>query len=340
MRAHKLITICLLPGWLFAGFVRPCFAQNFAAPVQPVIAVGLIQGDDPALGSFLADTLTNELARSPRLRLIDQSSLHKMLEDANLSEEVLSDPSQMRQASRILGVSRVIIGSYFHEGNRMVMTIRMVDMNTGTIVPGSSSSAAGPDNDTLGVVQRVADRLYRRVIGHDMIMDTLPADAVAVENSGPPEVTSAADQSTPFTATIPAPVLAPTPPMPQNTPSLPVTDPNDKGPFTGLLVEAPGVNIIRTMGARVLDANGRLVYPTPNHMPSPDFVDDQGTVGYVHLIMDAHRAGDHPFMAAAIGHKGDDLIISVQDADRILGLNRDQHFLWDYKVDFLVDAGR
>ncbi len=110
--------------------------------------------------------------------------------------------------------------------------------------------------------------------------------------------------------------------------------------YTGLIVDAHDMPVDRSMSARVLDEDGRVIYPDLAHEPDPDFVDDQGTAAYNHAAQDVARAGRNPLIVQAVRTSGDDLIVSRDTADRILEANRHNHFLWSWRVSILVDEGR
>lgn len=112
------------------------------------------------------------------------------------------------------------------------------------------------------------------------------------------------------------------------------------GSYTGLVVDAHDLNVERSMSARVLDEDGRLIYPQQGHMPGPDQVDDTGTVSYYRAGREPSRAGNNPLIVRALRIQGDDVIVSAEAAERILAENRRNHFLWRWCVCFLLDDGQ
>lgn len=119
----------------------------------------------------------------------------------------------------------------------------------------------------------------------------------------------------------------------------------DRGParaYTGLLIDARGFRIQRAMGARILDEDGRVLYPDGQRMPGMDYLQDHGTAAYYHLASQAKRAGRHPLIVRPIevpepGH--DDIIVSRETADRIRAANRRHKFLNRLSVAILLDEG-
>jgi TolB-like protein len=114
----------------------------------------------------------------------------------------------------------------------------------------------------------------------------------------------------------------------------------DPDGFTGLIVEAFGLPVERAMSARILDEDGRVIYPEAGREPSEETAEDLGTIAYYHSGADATRAGQKPLNVPALQVSGDDLIVSRETGDRILNENRRTHFLWEWRVCFLVDSSR
>lgn len=110
--------------------------------------------------------------------------------------------------------------------------------------------------------------------------------------------------------------------------------------YTGLIVEARGFPVQRTMSARIVDENGRAVYPDVHHLPSIDYIEDHGMADYLHDPEQATRAGTRPFVVQAIGAQGDDIMVSAEAGDRILELSQRENFLRHWSVCVLLDVGR
>lgn len=104
--------------------------------------------------------------------------------------------------------------------------------------------------------------------------------------------------------------------------------------YTGLIIDARHLRIVRDMSPRILVAGapapGRVVYPDPRHLLGPDELNERGMVGYATVEQQAVRAGTRPFRVRAVAATGtvsQDLIVSLEDADRILEANRSGRFI-------------
>ncbi len=129
------------------------------------------------------------------------------------------------------------------------------------------------------------------------------------------------------------PVIIP-PAAVQPAPPAPYT-----GPITGLVLDVRGLGANRYMSLQVVDQQGNLVYPRPSHMPSPDYVEQNGTAHYVHHVGAATHVGEHPLVVHAISAHNDVVMISDADAQRILAANQSDHFLWFWHVCMVMDPG-
>ena len=112
---------------------------------------------------------------------------------------------------------------------------------------------------------------------------------------------------------------------------------------SGLIVDARGLPVERAMSVRILDEDGRVVYPDPNHLPSIDWLQDNGMAAYLRDIEEGERAGKRPLVVRAIGIAStgtEDVIVTNRTAERIREENRRGKFLWRWRVCFVVDAGR
>ncbi len=112
------------------------------------------------------------------------------------------------------------------------------------------------------------------------------------------------------------------PPPPATGEEALLTGEDVSGPFTGLVVDTRGFQIISCMSPRLLDAALRDVYSGAH--ASVEFVEDVGVVGYVGSIATAlrlPRVGSRPLVIRAVG-AGDTVrrcpVITLPDARRVL----------------------
>lgn len=116
--------------------------------------------------------------------------------------------------------------------------------------------------------------------------------------------------------------------------------------YTGLIINALGLPLSSGLSPRIYDISGKIVYGKTE--VSEEFAISTGTVGYMHSLEEAvkkSRAGSNPLVIMAVSTRGDSdlsfyhthVIVSQEDAGRIETVERENHFLADHKVVFLLD---
>lgn len=139
-----------------------------------------------------------------------------------------------------------------------------------------------------------------------------------------------------------------------NNQKVPVPAPNPaynpstqlNGNYTGLVIRARGVGLVRTFCPAIYDTSGRAIYGVYN--VDKKYAIDYGVVGYAQgpqgwdkVRMGTSRAGSNPLVVDIVEVRQRvankcDVVISVEDADRILAENRYSHFLDNYAVMFEI----
>lgn len=118
--------------------------------------------------------------------------------------------------------------------------------------------------------------------------------------------------------------------------------PEQQGPFTSVIIDTRGYELVRCMSPRVRKLDGTEVWGT---VPvDADYAIENGIVSYVANMDDAkknRRAGDNPLVLTAIGRAGgkamSDAVISDSDAELVLAENGKTRFLDECKVILIVD---
>lgn len=118
------------------------------------------------------------------------------------------------------------------------------------------------------------------------------------------------------------------------------------GNYTGLVIRARGAGLVRTFCPAIYDTSGRAIYGVYN--VDKKYAIDYGVVGYAQgpqgwdkVRMGTSRAGSNPLVVDIVEVRQRvankcDVVISVEDADRILAENRHSHFLDNYAVMFEI----
>lgn len=118
------------------------------------------------------------------------------------------------------------------------------------------------------------------------------------------------------------------------------------GNYTGLVIRARGAGLVRTFCPAIYDTSGSAIYGVYN--VDKKYAIDYGVVGYAQgpqgwdkVRMGTSRAGSNPLVVDIVEVRQRvankcDVVISVEDADRILAENRYSHFLDNYAVMFEI----
>ena len=161
------------------------------------------------------------------------------------------------------------------------------------------------------------------------------ATTTTVTTSSPVQATTTTTTTT--TTALPAPSAVPAPPAP-------VAAVN--GGYTGLIIDARGYDMVRAFGPGIYDTNGRKIYTV--HNVDQSYAIQYGIVGYAEgsaAWAEAEagrvRAGSNPLIIKIAAPRkrivnNCDVIISPQDADRILAENQKTHFLEHFAVTFEI----
>lgn len=119
--------------------------------------------------------------------------------------------------------------------------------------------------------------------------------------------------------------------------------PRKPGPYTGLIIEASGYQLMRCMCPRILRPNGSEVWGTVD--VTSEFVQEHGIAGFAPSLTEAldpklnPRVGANPLIIRAVGRQGTvwaNALVSDDDAKLILAEDAKTKFLAGFKVTFVI----
>jgi len=120
------------------------------------------------------------------------------------------------------------------------------------------------------------------------------------------------------------------------------TQPSEsKEKYTGLIIDARGLNGKPAMLPKIIAENGQIVYGDAK--VSPNYLREYGMAGYANSVSQAEsqkRIGDNPLIIKAIkavGSNKTDFVISDNDAARIMAADALGNFLKDCKVSIVLN---
>ncbi|MCS6831160.1 MAG: FlgO family outer membrane protein [Armatimonadota bacterium] len=134
--------------------------------------------------------------------------------------------------------------------------------------------------------------------------------------------------------------IVPPPPTAQIASLQPSTLAARSNAWTGLVVDARGLGMRPGMSPAVVDTSGKQIYPDPGNVPPLDYIQEYGVADFVKMEQQSQRAGENPVYVRPIRVKGagrDTVVITPEDAERILQAEKQSGFLRRWRVVFLVD---
>jgi TolB-like protein len=124
--------------WLVAllalAVLAPISAQ---APATVALSDFVINSANPSfayLGKGFAEIVAFEIKKAPQIKLVDREQRNKLLEEMEFSLSGLSDPSTQVQIGMLLSVRFLVSGSITDMGGPLLISLSMVDVQTGEIV--------------------------------------------------------------------------------------------------------------------------------------------------------------------------------------------------------------
>ena len=150
-------------------------AALLAAPVlqaqdsRPGIAVmpfenGGSYGQDKenfeALEKGIAGMLISELAQNPAARIVDRSSVQRLLDEQNLGKDGRADAATAAKIGKLVGARYMVMGSFVDLYGRFRVDARIVDVETSEILKVVRSDPKFEKREELfKLLQTVAERL-------------------------------------------------------------------------------------------------------------------------------------------------------------------------------------
>ncbi len=190
------------------------------------------------------------------------------------------------------------------------------------------------------VAQRVTGFVQgAQVIDSKMFPDGSAEVTVAIRAVGPLADIALPSQRQPRPA---PPVVPPPPPSPAPQAAPPVAPaPPKPEVFTGLVVDARGLNVRPAIAPKLLSQAGQEIYGSA--VVDRDWAVQQGMAGYskdLFAAQSSNRVGDKPLVVKAVqatGANKSDVMISNSDAAKLLAAAENLSFLEKAKVMIVVD---
>lgn len=136
-----------------------------AAQGQATVAVSdfVVNSANPSyayLGKGFAEIIAFEVKKATQIRLVDREQRNKLLEEMEFALSGLTDPSAQLQIGRLLSVQFLVSGSITDMGGPLLVSLSMVDVETGAVVWSDQLTESGGKYAYIGAY------LGRSLLGH------------------------------------------------------------------------------------------------------------------------------------------------------------------------------
>lgn len=133
----------LLVALLALAVLAPIGAQ---APATVALSDFVVNSANPSysyLGKGFAEIVAFEIKKAPQIKLVDREQRNKLLEEMEFSLSGLTDPSAQLQIGKLLSVQYLVSGSISDMGGPLLVSLSMVDVQTGVVVWNDQITASG-----------------------------------------------------------------------------------------------------------------------------------------------------------------------------------------------------
>ncbi len=126
---------------------RPCFVALLAlavlaplwaqAPATVALSDFVVNSANPSyayLGKGFVEIVAFEIRKAPQVKLVDREQRNRILEEMEFSMSGLTDPAAQLEMGRLLSVQFLVSGSITDMGGPLLVSLSMVDVETGVVV--------------------------------------------------------------------------------------------------------------------------------------------------------------------------------------------------------------
>jgi TolB-like protein len=144
---RTIVAVLILAGLTLSGYGKTVVALN------PLSA----EGDLAAEQALISDILLAELSGSPEITLVDREQLSQALRELQLGDQGMVSPESAKQVGKILGAKYFCGGKLSRSGDKTMVVVRIVDIET-TVTKLAYAQLAG-EADAVTAGKALADNL-------------------------------------------------------------------------------------------------------------------------------------------------------------------------------------
>ena len=118
-------------------------------------------------GATISDIVKNEFLKIGAFEIAERESIDKILKEQQIQMSGLIDTSQAVEIGKLTAAKKLIMGSIGTVGDQIVITVRVVDVESGKIEIGDKQTAYST-SDIIPVVEELSRRIASKIIGKEI----------------------------------------------------------------------------------------------------------------------------------------------------------------------------
>ncbi len=163
----KPIVLAVTLGLSFPSVV---LAQNVNTPVIETPALRLVvlpfknitrRPEDAWLSESFSENVTLTLAKNTRVQVIERNRIQSVLKEQQFNQSAFVDPETAPLLGKLLGANKILLGNYQKIENTLMVTTRVVDVETGGVDRELITEVRGNAEDVLNLQARLNEGLLQ-----------------------------------------------------------------------------------------------------------------------------------------------------------------------------------
>ncbi len=128
-------------------------------PTVAVMPFADLSGGRDHVGEAIREAVTVDLSHVAGLTLVERAAIDRVLGEQKLQARGELDPAATVKVGKLLGASLIALGAYQRSGERVRLTARFVDVETGAVR--GSAKVDGAKEELFSLQDRVTAELVR-----------------------------------------------------------------------------------------------------------------------------------------------------------------------------------
>lgn len=196
MYCKKLVMtlLCIL---LISGLDTPKVSysqsnKNYNIAVLDLQAIGIPETEAKALSEMLRSGISQVINESDTTKvvykLVERSQMDKIFDEFKIQSTGCTDVSCAIEFGKMLSVERIVIGSVSLVGETYIVIVRIVDVETSTIIRSVNRTHAGKIDGVIDILPLVAKELLTGIRPSDTLAVRSTQEAVKDEKINKPDI--------------------------------------------------------------------------------------------------------------------------------------------------------